>query len=74
LQTSFAKITTRTATSTTLLPKGIQNTFIGTAAAKRGSVIRYETWEDGTIAALREGEDGNRWYEKICDKNGNFSF
>jgi hypothetical protein len=51
-----------------------QRPCIGNVAPKRGTVIRYETWEDGTVAALREGEDGDRWYQIIFDKNGNFSF
>ena len=50
------------------------NTSIGTAAADYGTVIRFETWEDGTVAALREYQNGDRRYEMIIDKNGNYKF
>jgi hypothetical protein len=51
-----------------------QKPCIGSVAPKRGTVIRYETWEDGTVVALRENEIGDRWYETIIDKNGNHTF
>lgn len=49
------------------------NMSTGTAAADHGAVIRYETWEDGTVAALREKADGERFYQ-IIKKNENFAF
>lgn len=33
-------------------------------------VIRYETWEDGSIAILREDKDGNRFYELLTGPDG----
>lgn len=43
------------------------------AAADMGAVIRYETWEDGTLVALREKADGDRFYQ-VIHKAGNFTF
>jgi hypothetical protein len=36
--------------------------------------VRQERWEDGTIVVLRENDAGDRWYQKICDKNENYFF
>ena len=38
-----------------------------------GTVIRYELWEDGTLVALRETDDGHRFYQ-VIHKAGNFAF
>ena len=38
-----------------------------------GTVIRYETWEDGTLVALREMDDGERFYQ-VIHRAGNFTF
>ena len=38
-----------------------------------GKVIRYETWEDGTLVALREMDDGHRFYQ-VIQKDGNYAF
>lgn len=48
------------------------STFIGTAAADCGAVIRYETHGD-ELVALREKADGERFYQLI-HKGGNFTF
>jgi len=51
----------------------MKKSSIGSAVADMGAVIRYETWEDGTLVALRERADGSRYYQ-VIHKAGNFTF